>query len=311
MRTITLGTRKSNLALKQTEWVQQELEKLDLPYHFEVKKISTKGDRVLDRTLSKVGGKGLFVKEIEQALTDGEIDIAVHSMKDLPGEMAEGFEVGAVTNRVDPRDAYIANDHVKFHNLPLGAVIGTSSLRRTSQIKAERPDLNVQWIRGNIETRLRKLREESFDAIILAAAGLERMGWSDEIVTEFLDPAMCVPAVGQGALGIECRSGDEDILKIIQHLHDEPVAVCVAAERAFLKAVEGGCAVPIGGYATLNKQGNVQLTTMIGSTDGKKILKEKLTGDNPEDMGRKAAHALLGRGGKEILDQAREEMGEE
>lgn len=311
MRTITLGTRKSNLALKQTEWVQQELEKLDLPYRFEVKKISTKGDRVLDRTLSKVGGKGLFVKEIEQALTDGEIDIAVHSMKDLPGEMAEGFEVGAVTNRVDPRDAYIANDHVKFHNLPLGAVVGTSSLRRTSQIKAERPDLNVQWIRGNIETRLRKLREESFDAIILAAAGLERMGWSDEIVTEFLEPNMCVPAVGQGALGIECRSGDEDILKIIQHLHDEPVAVCVAAERAFLKAVEGGCAVPIGGYATLNKQGNVQLTAMIGSTDGRKILKEKLTGDKPEEMGREAAHALLGRGGKEILEQAREEMGEE
>ncbi|WP_018921631.1 hydroxymethylbilane synthase [Salsuginibacillus kocurii] len=308
MKTIVIGTRKSNLAMKQTEWVIEQLNALQLPYHFEIKKIVTKGDQILDVTLSKVGGKGLFVKEIEQALENGEIDMAVHSMKDLPSEVAEGFAIGAITNRVDPRDAYIANDHVPFSELPAGAVVGTSSLRRSAQILAARPDLKVQWVRGNIETRLRKLREEGFDAIILAAAGLERMGWTTEIVTEFLDTTMSLPAVGQGALGIECRENDKDVLEVLSHLHDEDVARRVTAERAFLHEIEGGCQVPIGGYATLLEDGAVSLEAMVGEPDGSQILKESGVGNNPEELGRSLANNLQSRGAKEILDRVKSEL---
>ncbi|RSL32612.1 hydroxymethylbilane synthase [Salibacterium salarium] len=308
MRTIVLGTRKSNLATKQTEWVVNELNKRDLPYTFETKKIVTKGDKILDVTLSKVGGKGLFVKEIEEAMMNHEIDIAVHSMKDLPGELEDGFAIGAITNRVDPRDVLISNDNVLFADLPKGAVVGTSSLRRSSQILAERPDLHVQWIRGNIETRLRKLREENFDAIVLASAGLSRMGWSEEIVTEYLDPDVCLPAVGQGALGLECRADDEEVLQILSELNDEVVARRVTAERAFLQEVEGGCQVPIGGYALLESNGDISLTALVGSPDGETILREKRTGQDPEEVGKLAAQALLERGGKEILDKVKAEL---
>ncbi|MDQ0298665.1 hydroxymethylbilane synthase [Salibacterium salarium] len=308
MRTIILGTRKSNLAMKQTEWVVNELNKRDLPYTFDTKKIVTKGDKILDVTLSKVGGKGLFVKEIEEAMMNHEIDIAVHSMKDLPGELEEGFMIGAITNRVDPRDVLISNDNVRFADLPEGAVVGTSSLRRSSQILAERPDLHVQWIRGNIETRLRKLREENFDAIVLASAGLSRMGWSEEIVTEYLDPDVCLPAVGQGALGLECRSDDEEVQRVLAELNDEAVAKRVTAERAFLQEVEGGCQVPIGGYALLESNGDISLTALVGSPDGETILREKRTGQDPQEVGRLAARALLERGGKEILDKVKAEL---
>ncbi|RSL32250.1 hydroxymethylbilane synthase [Salibacterium salarium] len=308
MRTIVLGTRKSNLAMKQTEWVVNELNKRDLPYTFETKKIVTKGDKILDVTLSKVGGKGLFVKEIEEAMMNHEIDIAVHSMKDLPGELEEGFMIGAITNRVDPRDVLISNDNVRFADLPEGAVVGTSSLRRSSQILAERPDLHVQWIRGNIETRLRKLREENFDAIVLASAGLSRMGWSEEIVTEYLDPDVCLPAVGQGALGLECRSDDEEVQRLLAELNDEAVAKRVTAERAFLQEVEGGCQVPIGGYALLESNGDISLTALVGSPDGETILREKRAGQDPQEVGQLAARALLERGGKEILDKVKAEL---
>ncbi|WP_158736677.1 hydroxymethylbilane synthase [Alteribacillus sp. YIM 98480] len=308
MRTIVLGTRKSNLAMKQTEWVISELEKLDLPYNYEIKKIVTKGDKILDVTLSKVGGKGLFVKEIEQAMEDKEIDIAVHSMKDMPGELQDGFTIGAITNRVDPRDAYIANDHIRLVDLPEGSVVGTSSLRRSAQLLAHRPDLKVQWIRGNIETRLRKLREENFDAIILASAGLERMGWGGDLVTEYLEPDVCIPAVGQGALGLECRNDDKEVLDLLAQLNDEAVRKRVTAERAFLQAVEGGCQVPIGGYATLEEDGEVELTALVGSPDGKVILKETRRGTDPEQVGRDAAHLLLEQGAKEILDKVKREL---
>lgn len=294
--------------MKQTEWVVNELNKRDLPYTFDTKKIVTKGDKILDVTLSKVGGKGLFVKEIEEAMMNHEIDIAVHSMKDLPGELEEGFMIGAITNRVDPRDVLISNDNVRFADLPEGAVVGTSSLRRSSQILAERPDLHVQWIRGNIETRLRKLREENFDAIVLASAGLSRMGWSEEIVTEYLDPDVCLPAVGQGALGLECRSDDEEVQRVLAELNDEAVAKRVTAERAFLQEVEGGCQVPIGGYALLESNGDISLTALVGSPDGETILREKRTGQDPQEVGRLAARALLERGGKEILDKVKAEL---
>lgn len=307
MRKIIVGTRKSNLAIKQAEWVIDALKRAGAPYEFEMKKIVTKGDKILDVTLSKVGGKGLFVKEIEQAMTDGEIDFAVHSMKDMPGELQGEFTLGAITNRVDPRDVYIANDHVPFLELPPGAVVGTSSLRRSSQILAKRPDLKIQWIRGNIETRLRKLREENFDAIILAAAGLERMGWDPEMVTEFLDPDICLPAVGQGALGIECRTADDEVISLLQTIHETEVAQRVRAERAFLQAVEGGCSVPIAGYATMEKE-QIYLTALVGTPDGKIILQEKREGTDPEKIGRDAAETLLARGAKDILDDVRAEL---
>lgn len=199
MRNIVVGTRRSNLALTQTEWVINELKKKTNDYTFEVKKIVTTGDRIQSVTLSKVGGKGLFVKEIEKAMYDHEIDLAVHSMKDIPSEMPEGLTIGCIPEREDHRDAYIAKDHVKLDDLPEGAIIGTSSLRRGAQLLAYRPDLEIKWIRGNIETRLRKLEEEDYDAILLAAAGLKRVGWDPSIVTEFLESDVCLPAIGQGA----------------------------------------------------------------------------------------------------------------
>ncbi|MDA3128987.1 hydroxymethylbilane synthase [Aliibacillus thermotolerans] len=311
MRTIVLGTRKSNLALKQTEWVIAELEKKNLPYRFETKKIVTKGDRILDVTLSKVGGKGLFVKEIEQAMADKEIDIAVHSMKDVPSVLPDGFALGAITNRVDPRDIFISKDNIPLAELPAGAIVGTSSLRRSAQILAYRPDLEIKWIRGNIETRLRKLKEEDYDAIILAAAGIKRVGWDEDIVTEYLEPEVCLPAVGQGALGLECREDDTEVLDILSHLNDEAVAKQIQAERAFLKQVEGGCQVPVAGHATIVSEGTVSLTALVATPDGKTMLKETVTGNNPEQVGEEAARRLMERGAGEILAEVKKELGYE
>ncbi len=311
MRTIVLGTRKSNLALKQTEWVIAELEKKNLPYRFETKKIVTKGDRILDVTLSKVGGKGLFVKEIEQAMADKEIDIAVHSMKDVPSVLPDGFALGAITNRVDPRDIFISKDNIPLAELPAGAIVGTSSLRRSAQILAYRPDLEIKWIRGNIETRLRKLKEEDYDAIILAAAGIKRVGWDEDIVTEYLEPEVCLPAVGQGALGLECREDDTEVLDILSHLNDEAVAKQIQAERAFLKQVEGGCQVPVAGHATIVSEGTVSLTALVATPDGKTMLKETVTGNNPEQVGEEAARRLMERGAGEILADVKKELGYE
>lgn len=307
MRKIIIGSRKSNLALTQTEWVIEQLSKLGLPYEFEIKKIVTKGDKILDVTLSKVGGKGLFVKEIEQAMMDKEIDIAVHSMKDVPSKLQEGFTLGAITKRVDPRDVFISNNHIKLADLPAGAVIGTSSLRRSAQILAQRPDVKIQWIRGNIETRIRKLKEEGFDAIILAAAGLERMGWEEEIVTEYLEPEVCIPAVGQGALGIECRSDDQEVLDLLQHIHDPVTAKAVIAERTFLHKMEGGCQVPIAGYGVVNEE-KVTLHALVGTPDGKTILHETMTSDDPVTLGVIVANRLLEKGAKEILDNVKKEL---
>lgn len=311
MRTIVLGTRKSNLALKQTEWVIAELEKKNLPYRFETKKIVTKGDRILDVTLSKVGGKGLFVKEIEQAMADKEIDIAVHSMKDVPSVLPDGFALGAITNRVDPRDIFISKDNIPLAELPAGAIVGTSSLRRSAQILAYRPDLEIKWIRGNIETRLRKLKEEDYDAIILAAAGIKRVGWDEDIVTEYLEPEVCLPAVGQGALGLECREDDTEVLDILSYLNDEAVAKQIQAERAFLKQVEGGCQVPVAGHATIVSEGTVSLTALVATPDGKTMLKETVTGNNPEQVGEEAARRLMERGAGEILADVKKELGYE
>lgn len=310
MRKIIVGSRQSKLALTQTNWVIEQLKKTGLPYEFEVKKIVTKGDKILDITLSKVGGKGLFVKEIEQAMLDKEIDIAVHSMKDVPSQLQPEFTLGAITKRVDARDAFISKGHVKFLDLPAGAIVGTSSLRRSSQLLRARPDLNIKWIRGNIDTRLRKLEEEDFDAIILAAAGLERMGWKEDVVTEYLDPEICLPAVGQGALGIECRADDTEVLELLKHLDDEATRKAVTAERAFLHKMEGGCQVPIAAFGTVENREEIKLKALVGSPDGKTIFEHTLTGKDPVQLGENIADILLESGAKEILDQVKKELGE-
>lgn len=318
-RKIVVGTRQSQLALTQTGQVIDALKALcaehELPFDFEIKKIVTKGDRILDVTLSKVGGKGLFVKEIEQAMLDGEIDLAVHSMKDMPSELPEGLVNGAVPLRVDPRDALISKGNLSLDELPRGAKVGTSSLRRSSQLSAYRPDLILEPIRGNIDSRLRKLETEGFDAIILASAGLYRMGWQDKI-TVYLPVDICLPAVGQGALGIECREKDEEVRHLLSLYNDDNTALTVAAERRFLYVLNGGCQVPIGAYAvqinnqssdpTISGNGNIVLTGMVGSPDGSVILKESLRGDDPIRLGEEVADKLIARGAGEILASVKE-----
>ncbi|HDR7792180.1 TPA: hydroxymethylbilane synthase [Bacillus luti] len=308
MRKIIVGSRKSKLALTQTNWFIDQLKALGLPYEFEVKEIVTKGDVILDVTLSKVGGKGLFVKEIEHALLTKEIDMAVHSMKDMPAVLPEGLTIGCTPKRVDPRDAFISKGGESFKELAEGAILGTSSLRRSAQLLAARPDLQVKWIRGNIDTRLRKLKEEDYDAIILATAGLQRMGWDDEVITEHLDETLCVPAVGQGALAIECREDDKDLLQLLSHMNDVVTERTVTAERVFLHKLEGGCQVPIAGYATLTESDAIELTALVGSMDGSVLLKETVVGTDPKEVGLEAADLLIKQGARELILAANKEQ---
>ncbi|MET3208276.1 UNVERIFIED_CONTAM: hydroxymethylbilane synthase [Paenibacillus sp. PvR008] len=307
MRTIVVGSRQSALALTQTGHVIEDLNVLcaehGLDMQFVVKKILTKGDRILDVTLSKVGGKGLFVKEIEQAMLAGEIDMAVHSMKDMPSELPEGLVNGAVPRREDPRDCLVTLGFKSLEDLPQGAKVGTSSLRRASQIKSLRPDLQLEPVRGNIDSRLKKLETEGFDAIILAAAGLNRMGWKDRI-TSYIPEEACLPAVGQGALGIECRADDEELLALLRLYNDEDTSATVAAERTFLGVLNGGCQVPIGAHAVWVDQ-EIRLTGMVGSPDGEVILKETLQGNDPQKLGEAVATSLIAKGAEQILAQVR------
>lgn len=311
MRKFIVGSRRSKLALTQTNWVIDQLKKINPSYDFEVKEIVTKGDKILDVTLSKVGGKGLFVKEIEQAMLDGEIDLAIHSMKDMPAVLPEGLVIGCIPEREDHRDALISKGHVKLADLQPGSVIGTSSLRRGAQILAKRPDLEIKWIRGNIDTRLAKLETEEYDAIILAAAGLSRMGWASDVVTEFLEPEVCLPAVGQGALSIECRGSDKELLELLEKFTCTETDQTVRAERAFLHKMEGGCQVPIAGYAYMNEDENIVLTALVASPDGKTIYKERLEGSDPEQLGTAAANYLIDKGAKALIDEVKEELDSE
>ncbi|AIQ48981.1 porphobilinogen deaminase [Paenibacillus sp. FSL R7-0273] len=343
MRKIIVGSRQSALALTQTGHVIDDLtrlsEKHGFGFTFEVHKIITKGDRILDVTLSKVGGKGLFVKEIEQAMLDKVIDMAVHSMKDMPSELPEGLINGAVPKRVDPRDCLIATGAAGLDELAAGARVGTSSLRRSSQLAALRPDLVIEPVRGNIDSRLKKLENGEYDAILLAAAGLTRMGWQDR-VTSYLEPEVCLPAVGQGALGIECREDDAELRSLLALYNDEQTALTVAAERTFLGALNGGCQVPIGAYAVLEAEGAavgessdnqgsaaggaagqsgeaglqgsthsaervITLTGMVGTPDGSVILKETMTGTDPVWLGEEVARKLIARGAEKILADTR------
>ncbi|MEQ2526902.1 hydroxymethylbilane synthase [Robertmurraya yapensis] len=308
MRKFIVGSRRSKLALTQTNWVIEQLKKIDPSYDFEVKEIVTKGDRILDVTLSKVGGKGLFVKEIEQAMLDGEIDLAIHSMKDMPAVLPEGLTIGAIPVREDHRDVLISKGHIPLKDLKEGAVIGTSSLRRAAQLLAVRPDLEIKWIRGNIDTRLEKLNTEDYDAIILAAAGLSRMGWASDVITEFLEPEVCLPAVGQGALSIECRANDTELLGLLEKFTCTKTDQTVRAERAFLNKMEGGCQVPIAGYAYIDENEKIVFTGLVASPDGKTIYKERLEGTNPEELGNAAAKYLTDKGAKALIDQVKKEL---
>ncbi len=301
--TIKIGTRASLLAVTQSTWVKNQIEAQYPQTSVELVKITTKGDKILDVPLAKVGGKGLFVKEIEDALLAEQVDLAVHSMKDVPTDLPDGLHVAIVPAREIPQDAFVSVHYKTVDELPQGATIGTSSLRRKAQLAALRPDLNIEDLRGNLDTRLRKLDEGQYDAIILAGAGLNRLGMQERI-TSLFSPEQMLPAIGQGSLGLELRKSDTELLEGMQFLHDQKTAVTVAAERAFLLRLEGGCQVPIGAHAT--KEGeDVTLTGLIASVDGTQILRETQTAplEQAEELGKALAETLLGRGGKTILDE--------
>ena len=302
-QTVTIGTRGSQLALWQANFIKSEIERLCDGIDVELKIIKTTGDRITDRPLALVGGKGLFVKEIENGLLDREIDLAVHSMKDMPGILPDGLIIGAIPERANPFDVMISNDALKLSDYKQGAKVGTSSLRRASQIKHIRPDLVIESIRGNLDTRLRKLKSGEYDAIVLAAAGLIRLGQENEI-TEYLDETRMVPAVGQGALCIETRENDPDIAPIMEKLDHPQTRCCVTGERAFLRRIEGSCHIPVACYGKLIDKKAV-LTALVASEDGSHVIREQVTAslDTIEAQGRHLADTILEKGGKRILEQ--------
>jgi len=300
---LRIGTRGSMLALQQSTHVKESLEALWPGLRVELKIIKTTGDKILDVPLAKVGGKGLFVKEIEDALLAREVDIAVHSVKDVPAELPDGLAIGTIPLREDPRDVLILRSGAKLSDLPEGARAGTSSLRRRAQLLRLRPDLNIENLRGNLDTRLRKLGEGLYDAIILAAAGLHRMGWKDRI-SAYLDETEFVPAIGQGAVGIEVRVEDDTIRRFLAPLHHSETALAVEAERSLLKELEGGCQVPIGGHARVLGE-DLELTGLVASLDGKRVFRTTLKAPRKEAsaLGVRLARELLDSGAGEILDE--------
>jgi hydroxymethylbilane synthase len=304
VRTIRIGSRKSQLALIQTYWVQEKLQKLFPDRQFEVETMSTQGDKILDVALSKIGDKGLFTKELELGMLNNDIDLAVHSLKDLPTRLPEGLVLGAVTEREDPADGLVVHEKHKdkqIHTLPEGAVIGTSSLRRLAQLRHHFPHLTFKDIRGNLNTRLAKLDAGEYDALILAVAGLKRLGMGDR-VHQILPPEISLHAVGQGALGIECRADDSEILELLKALEHTPTAQRCYAERAFLRYLEGGCQVPIGVNTTLDGD-TLTLTGIVASVDGKKLAKDTIVGDasEAEKLGIELGERLRQQGAQEIL----------
>jgi hydroxymethylbilane synthase len=300
---IKIGTRGSKLALTQAEWVKDRLIQKNPYLNVSLIKIKTTGDKIQDAPLAKIGGKGLFVKEIEEALLDRKIDIAVHSVKDVPTELPNGLQLSVITKREDPRDVLISRNGLTLEDLPPGSTIGTSSLRRQVQLINLRKDFNVVPLRGNLDTRLKKLVSGDLNAIIVALAGVKRLGL-ENMITEIIPIELIIPAIGQGALGIEIRIGDEEIEKEIQFLNDEESFISISAERAFLKRLGGGCQVPIAAFGRIEGD-SLRLDAMIGSTDGRIILKKHLKG-NPkraESLGIELAERFLEEGAKEILNE--------
>lgn len=306
MQVIRIGSRKSQLALVQTHWVQGELQRAYGDRAFEVVTMSTQGDQILDVALAKIGDKGLFTKELEDAMLSGAVDFAVHSLKDLPTNLPQGLALGAVTEREDPSDAVVfhgRHQHKNLEHLPDGAVIGTSSLRRLAQLRHHYPHLAFKDVRGNLNTRLAKLDQGEYDALILAAAGLQRLGMPERI-DQILDPEICLHAVGQGALGIECRDQDGEILGLFAPISHEPTTVRCWAERSFLRELEGGCQVPIGVNSKIEGD-RLTLKGMVASLDGTRLIKAEITDsqDQAEAIGVALARQLKAEGAQEILDQ--------
>lgn len=298
---LKIGTRQSLLALWQSNYIAACLRKQYPDCEVILKKIVTKGDRILDVPLAQIGGKGLFTKEIEEELLSGEVDLAVHSLKDMPTVLPEGLCLTVITARANVGDAFVSNKYDSFAELPLGAVVGTSSLRRKAQLLAARPDLTIRDLRGNVDTRLRKLDEGLYDAVILAAAGLERLGHGDRI-KDIIPSDVCLPAVGQGALAIECRTDNAEVRAMLDFLNDMPTVQATSAERAFLGLVEGGCQVPIGVHADVENE-NIRIEAIIASLDGKTVLRDCLTGSAADAvaLGKKLGKKMLANGGQEIL----------
>lgn len=298
---LTIATRKSPLAMWQAEFVKAELEKVHPELEVVLFPMSTKGDKILDVPLAKIGGKGLFTKELEDRMMEGKADIAVHSMKDVPMELPEGFALGAVLERHSPTDAFVSNQYESFDDLPQGAILGTSSLRRKAQLMAVRPDLEVKDLRGNVNTRLSKMDAGEYDAIVLATSGLKRLELDDRIRHEF-SAEICLPAVTQGTLGIEYFEKDKDVLEIIQVLNHSETDTRTRAERAMNHRLEGGCQVPIGVFAELDGQ-QIQLKGLVAALDGSEVLTASASGsiDAPEALGIEVAEALLAKGADKIL----------
>ncbi|ABO50680.1 hydroxymethylbilane synthase [Desulforamulus reducens MI-1] len=302
---ITVGSRDSALALWQTRWVVEQLEKQNPDVTFEITTMKTKGDKMLDVALAKIGDKGLFTKELEVAMLQKEIDFAVHSLKDMPTALPEGLIIGAVCKRDNPGDALISKDGRKLDELPKGARIGTSSLRRCAQLLNYRPDFQLEALRGNLNTRMKKLVSEQLDGIILAAAGITRMGWED-MIAEIIPFQVCLPAVGQGAISVECREDDPEILNLLKGIEHTETKAATEAERSLLRYLEGGCQVPIGAHSEV-KNNRLMLTAVVATLDGTKVIRAQ--GENEVnkavELGIEVAEKLMAMGGKKILEEVR------
>jgi hydroxymethylbilane synthase len=299
---LVIASRESALAMWQAKYIQSILQALYPATTVEILGMTTTGDQILDSPLARIGGKGLFVKELEQALADGRADLAVHSMKDVPMNLPEGFLLVAIGEREDARDAFISNDYASLDQLPVGSVVGTSSLRRQSQLQARFPHLKIESLRGNLQTRLRKLDEGQYAAIILAAAGLIRLGLGARI-RQFISPQDSIPAVGQGALGIEISAQRQDLLQVLAPLNHSATAACVQAERAMSRALAGSCTVPLGAYAQTTGA-EIVMSGFVASIDGKQMLRAQVQGElsNPVQLGQALAEQLVAQGAQQILD---------
>ena len=296
---LVIATRRSRLALWQAEHIQKELRRLHPGLTVDLLPMSTKGDEILDRSLESVGGKGLFVKELENAMADGRADLAVHSIKDVPADLPEGFMLAAISAREDPRDALVSNRFATLAEMPRGAVLGTSSLRRAAQVRERHSGLEVKLLRGNVETRVAKLDRGEYDAIVLAVAGLVRLGLAARIRSR-LSLEESLPAPGQGALGIECLAARKDVQQMLAPLADATTAQCVRAERAVSRALGGSCTLPLGAYAEM-RDGKLNLTALVASEDGRRVLRARAAGSDPEEVGARVARSLRDQGADAVL----------
>ena len=306
---LRIGTRGSQLALFQANWVKEKLAQAHPHLKVTLIKIKTTGDKIQDAPLAKIGGKGLFVKEIEEALIQKRIDLAVHSIKDVPTELPEGLYLSVITKREDPRDVFISKDGIKLKDLPRGARIGTSSLRRQAQLLHFRDDFVIVPLRGNLDTRLKKLKTLNLDGIVLALAGVRRLGL-EERITEVIPTEISLPAIGQGALGIETRKGDEEVEETTRFLNDPESSIAISAERAFLKRLGGGCQVPIAAFGRI-EDSTLKIDGMVGTIDGKRLIRHHVEGtvEEAESLGIKLAEVLLSKGAKEILEEVYKRSG--